>query len=78
MSDQIKLGDESAFPITGNSASVPTYYGMTKREYFAAAALTGLCANPDVYGTKLHNGFDLEAAAIASADATLARLGENE
>lgn len=38
--------DEYAFP---SAHSLPDQFcGLTKREYFAAAALQGLCANPNV------------------------------
>lgn len=42
-----KDGLEKAFPLYAPSAETPEYFasGMTIRDYFAAAALQGFCAN---------------------------------
>lgn len=37
-------GDLPAMPITNNGTTM--YHGLTKREYFAAAVMQGLTANP--------------------------------
>ncbi len=45
--------DSDAFPLVVMPSSVPgaapfVSYGLTKREYFAAMAFAGMCANPDI------------------------------
>lgn len=40
-----KRTEEPAFPIGSGDMRDPT--GMTLRDYFAAKAMQGLCANPD-------------------------------
>lgn len=40
-------GNDAAFTMHGTSTK---QMGLTKREYFAAAALTGLCANAGGFG----------------------------
>ena len=48
------MNTESAFPRVGFSAPisddqwVPSQKGMTLRDYLAAAAVQGMCANPDL------------------------------
>lgn len=63
----------SAFPVQG----LKTYDGMpvkglSKREYFAAAALNGLLSDPDARGTEQAYARD----AVALADALLAALAK--
>jgi hypothetical protein len=43
--DESAEAHRPAFPVADSRTGdgVYTYYGLTKREYFAAAALTGLC-----------------------------------
>ena len=59
MSERSKAGDEPAFPVpvaVGPAGDVYSTFdvtggtvpGLTKREAFAMAALTGLCANPNL------------------------------
>lgn len=48
--------------------------GLTKREYFAAAALQGLSSNPD----RTSNVHSLATGAVTLADALLAELGRRE
>lgn len=40
-------GNDQTHPIAENTLS--GYGGLTKREYFAAMALQGICANPEFY-----------------------------
>ena len=60
----------------GDSPAYPheTYYGLTKREEFAKAAMQGFCANPDLLDSTRHR---LSAMAYEIADAML-RAGEGE
>lgn len=58
----------SAFPCQGNSQ----YHGLSIREYFIAAALKGLCANP------AYADYALAASAVELADQTLALLNERK
>ena len=44
--------------------------GLTKREYFAAVAMHGLCSNPE----QLHPLLDLSAVSVKIADALLDAL----
>ena len=44
--------DEQAFPDSYNfkyETNAKVHRGLTKREYFAAMAMQGYCANPDAY-----------------------------
>lgn len=45
MLDEFKTTGGPAFPSTISESDGLTFKGMTLRDYFAAAALTGLCAN---------------------------------
>ena len=40
--------DDPVFPITDTSIPGQPCFGLTKREYFAAMALQGICANDDL------------------------------
>lgn len=64
----------NAFPVltVEDGGFVLRSEGLTKREYFAAAALTGLCANPSYSAIPLEK---LTADAFAHADAM---IGEGE
>jgi hypothetical protein len=42
----MKNSDQPAFPIPDSSYIDATPSGLTKREYFVAMAMQGLCANP--------------------------------
>lgn len=82
--------NESAFPISpacaadGRSAigSYEAEPGLTKREYFAAMAMQGFCANPAVHAPNGMTGWglvncdenQLAMACLEKADALLARL----
>lgn len=66
-------GDRAAFPISAEDEQQATgswgSAGLTKREYFAAAALQGLAANP--YVAQYGNGrehVDLTEQAVRMAD----------
>ena len=59
--------DRPAFPITEEQTDrieegVDMYYGLTKREYFAAAALQGLCASDYAGGQRKHAEMAVELA----------------
>jgi hypothetical protein len=58
--------------IHGNNGTVwpVDYYGLTKREYFAALAMQGLISNAKDY----HTFSNLASDAVACADALLAEL----
>jgi len=43
-----ELGNANAFPQAKEDLNVDSEYGLTKREYFAAMALQGLLANPNI------------------------------
>jgi len=65
----VKYADEAAFPrpeFVGPSLVLPTQWGLTKRELFAAMAMQGLCAEGDTFNAK---------KALECADALLAALG---
>ncbi len=85
----MKNGDKPAFlekiiehPRGGNEKS----FGLTKREYFAAMAMQGLCANPfyaqqeHERGTKAAGDYVMDSPltmrAIEIADELLKQLGE--
>jgi hypothetical protein len=48
--------------------------GLTKREYFAALAMQGLCANSNRDGAWSHTADDVADAAVRYADALLDEL----
>lgn len=62
-----------AFPIDPESVSSITS-GLSKREYFAALAMQGLCANPDYLIQKGARPESLAFMAIETADAVLKQL----
>lgn len=51
-----KPENPSAFPIVINETSEEVHFGMTLRDYFAAAALTGLLANK-MYSIRDEDGY---------------------
>lgn len=58
-----------AFPtVDANRAEDYGTYGMSLRDYFAAKALQGMCADPTTAGT---NGMDLAEECYQLADAML-------
>ena len=65
---------ERAFPVTDRNAG-PASGGMTLRDYFAAAALTGLCASFD--GPCLDDAF-VQGVARRSFDVADAMLAARE
>lgn len=50
---------------SSENSTIPATTGLTKREYFVAAALTGMCANP------YYNGKDVAQEAKDLADRIL-------
>lgn len=67
---QIKNSDNPAFPIQTGTV---LFTGLTKREYFAAAAMQGLLANPILHKeTNLSN--NVVAVSIQLADDMLRGL----
>jgi len=57
-----------------NVGRYPSISGMDLRDYFAAAALTGLLANPSTIGPKR----DLAAKACDLAEAVMEELSKRE
>jgi len=66
---------QPAFPFTFSSSdgSPDWAAGLTKREYFAAMAMQGICANPTVEIKPY--GDEIAQAAVEVADALLKNLG---
>ena len=48
-------------------------HGLTKREYFAALAMQGLCANPDFLN---YTPYDIAVYAVIRADALISALNQ--
>ena len=70
-------GNEPINPIlelNGKGQLEDTSYGLTKREYFAAMALQGLCSACDEKGAWSHHSRLAAGAAVGYADALLAEL----
>ena len=67
---------EDAFVNQNNDVAVASHYfgeasGLTKREYFAAMAMQGFCANPQRHGI---GNVARAACAVEEADALIASL----
>lgn len=77
MDDGKKNGAELAFPFveTREMQGESISFGLTKREYFAAMAMQGLCANTAYGDTQA--GF-LAKWSVEQADALLAELAKTE
>jgi len=65
-----------AFPMPGTESTCGPEYGMSVRDYFAAAAMQGFLANRHFYAF-IHDGAEIAAGALAEnayevADAMLA------
>jgi hypothetical protein len=77
----VRYADEAAFPrpeYVGPSIVLPTQWGLSKRELFAAMAMQGLCASVREYGPGRFIGVDeLAADSVACADALLTALEKN-
>lgn len=59
-----------AFPVQASEyEGHGTFYGMTLRDYFAAKAMQGICANQDTWGRQLT---EIGAVAYEIADAMIA------
>lgn len=67
-----KTDGGAAFPITRESSFCTNYEGMRLRDYFAAKAMQGFCADSQTAG---RNGFELAEEAYQVADAMLAARG---
>lgn len=69
-------GKELSFPYveldTYSGKPCNQHFGLTKRELFAAMAMQGILANPEI--TKNHKDLNIEQAAIKCADALIAEL----
>lgn len=65
-------GTDTAFPVTDTSIPGRPEFGLTKREYFAAKAMQGICGD----GIPGHRHMPKETAkdAVAQADALIAEL----
>jgi hypothetical protein len=83
MSNDTLNGNELAFPFAcqGPTTGPEFYYGMTKREYFAAKAMQGLLGD---YYARYAKDPDVQSgggpaaiarAAVVHADALIAELG---
>lgn len=66
-----------AFPVSLDT--VHDKHGLSTREYFAAAALAGFLANPDLAGPhkELDSPARLAHACVGAADALVAALAES-
>ena len=71
--------DRSAHPTNNGQLGSPDYSGITKLEYFTAAALTGLLANSfngNSQPLSIANAREIAEIAVDQAVAVLRRLGE--
>lgn len=68
----MSIKDESAFPSSLEN-NVNDQYGLTKREYFAAMAMQGLCANGLIHRDERHP-LTIAFDAVKYADALIKRL----
>lgn len=74
--------NEAAFPLFMKYEYSPSVVnpGLTKREYFAAAALQGICANPDcsapTYASSNHDLIARNAYRLADAMLEAAKKGQ--
>lgn len=65
--------DEPAFPGPAPETDIHSfYYGVSKRELFAAMAMQGILANSEFL--KNHKDADIHKAAVFNADALLKEL----
>lgn len=74
-SDLPKPTGGPAFPVQESPRAEGPHFpenGVTKREYFAAKAMAGLCANVPAREGATHE--DMAKIAVAAADALLAEL----
>jgi hypothetical protein len=69
---QEKNAEQNAYPVTIEDNGTPsvTHLGVTKREYFAAMAMQGLCACPDLAVSRV----ELAEESVKQADALLKAL----
>ena len=65
--------DEQAYPVGSGDVRDPA--GLTIREYFIAAAMQGLCANPESWTVKVET---LAKVAVDQADAALAVMAADQ
>ena len=54
--NKMEIGNQNAYPVTIEDNGNPsvTHLGLTKREYFAALAMQGLLACPDISASSNH------------------------
>jgi len=76
-------GDTTAAPLTDEQIDTlirgtDDYSGLTKREYFAAAALQGFCANRFAEPTRQEHFDNLAADVVRTADALLKALASSK
>lgn len=73
------LADDAAMPRAGFYHDADTYdcgaNGLTKREYFAVAAMQGMCGNAQ-YDATASTAPDFAKDAVIYADALIAALNE--
>jgi len=90
MSNEFNNGDMPASPTIGTMNRVTNkfdetqvsnndfmLFGLTKRERFAMAAMTGLCNAHAPDGTWAHDAKDVAVTAVQYADALLAELAKD-
>lgn len=84
----MKNKDYPAMPLTGDayqdfagykpdindSSYNPECQGLTKREYFAAAAMQGIISSIETEGASANWIYEISVRAVEFADATLAEL----
>jgi hypothetical protein len=58
MSESISNNDGPAFPVTLDHRGAVGAYGMSLRQWFEGQAISGLCANPELF--KALSGMDKE------------------
>ena len=58
---------------TPYQGAIPSQDGLTKREYFAAMALQGICCNVDNFG---NSEYELARAAVTMADELIKALNK--
>ncbi len=73
--DTNKLGSQPAHPVIGSPGAPEDYPGLTKRELFAAMAMQGFAADPDMAHVEPRA---IAIGAVSWADALLAELAKEQ